>query len=124
MAIKTLTEEKSTAIVTRGGELKNFAANKTDKLTRQAEDRLIKLTLRIVQIDTQLQDENEERKDLEQRLKLTNIGKRREQIKLNKKNLTDERREAVNGFKELLKFFKDNGIKIDTSKLKAIEQGK
>jgi len=124
MKTELMKEETSTAIVTRGGELKGFTGDKGGKLTKQAEERLIKLSLRVVQIDTQLQDENEEKKSIEKRLKLTSIGKRREELKLNKKLLSEERREAVNGFKELLKFFKDNGVKIDVSKLKAIGEGK
>lgn len=117
--------EESGVTVTRGGKLKGFAAaGETNKLTKQAEERLIKLSLRVLKIDTQLANEAEERKQLNETIKLTKIGKRLKQIGENKKALESERAGAVEGFKELLKFFKDNNINIDISKLKMLEEGK
>lgn len=109
---------------TRGGVIKKglneLPATGSGDLRKNAEKKLIKYSLQIAAIDTELSNDTEERKDLQIRIKQTTIGKRLKQIADNRKEKLSEKAELVAALKHLLKFFQEENIQIDTNKLKQL----
>lgn len=120
------TKELSHQVITARGIIKKGSAQPEapsyGDMKKNAEKALIKLSLRIAAIDNKLSEETDERKDLQFKIKATTIGKRLKQIGDNRKDMLSEKSELNSALKHLLKFFQDEKIQIDISKIKQIEK--
>ena len=94
------------------------------KDSKQAMKALIGISVNMAKIDAELISDNEEKKELLRTVKESKVGKRLIQIRDDKAAKLKLKNDLRAGFKALMNFFKENGIKIDAEKIKLIEGGK
>lgn len=119
--MSNLTAKTSKALIVPGLNL-DLASLKNDPtadMVIKAEQALNAISVRNSIIDVDEDKEKAEMKRLKEKLAATPVGKRMKQIAEAKKQRMAEKEEIRSGMKYLLKFFADNGIKVNQQKIKA-----
>jgi len=118
--MNTTAKKTSTALIVPGVGLDlTQLQGKGSDIAYKAEQALNAIAVRSVIIDTEAEREKEEMKKLQLKLAASPVGIRMNEIKKNAAARKAEKNEINAGTKHLLKFFKDNNIRVNQTKIKA-----